>query len=452
MENNNKLEDAKKAFWDSENKKPTGFSKMVILVVVVFVFISFVSKDKTDEDFYVKDDNQEITQMSKEEQEEYDSDNTNLYLKKISPLIKEGQDSNIKQDQIIKTLTKKNDDLEDMFKTYVKEQENIYKKEKNKKSFQNSEKDFFSQPPVGYGTFGKDGANKGYGNNNTPQVKKVTFIKWSNTVTAIKPLSEADKTGAIKSQATPKSKKKKFPIIPSSSLMLIKIDNGVMAGTMSTGKGSLVPVTSTVVSNTFMPNGKEFNNRGCKILLEAMGKASNERNYFAGARHSCVKDDGTMIDIPIQGYTTDIKSGMVGLQGKVVSKQDELFYAALWAYAIEGMSGSIAGATSDVVTTAQGSVSVADSSKMLQNGILGGIGKAGSEVGGEILKIAKNMEAVIETLGGQYMVFHVTEPLQVVDDVLFSDSESQDVKTDFNPMAVATQAMNSNPMNKILGK
>lgn len=208
-----------------------------------------------------------------------------------------------------------------------------------------------------------------------------------------------------------KTAKDKFKmIIPSSSLFLIKLDNGMHLSTLNMAQSHTVPATATIVSDIFMPQGRIYDMKGAKMVLEGKGSLSTERGYIKPVRISGFNPDNEPFDLTIQGYVSDIRTGIQGIQGEIISKQEKLFWTSLFAYTVQGVGKGIAGQNNIMTTSALGTTTTTPPGKIVENGLLEGVGQGSQKVGDEILKIAKNIEPIVEVLGNQYAIIHTTMP------------------------------------------
>ncbi|NCA73209.1 MAG: conjugal transfer protein TraB, partial [Sphingobacteriia bacterium] len=67
------------------------------------------------------------------------------------------------------------------------------------------------------------------------------------------------------------------------------------------------------------------------------GDLASERAYLRGETFSCIRNDGGVIEIPIDGYAVG-EDGKVGVRGRVVSKQGVLLAKALQAGFLQSFS------------------------------------------------------------------------------------------------------------------
>jgi conjugal transfer pilus assembly protein TraB len=109
---------------------------------------------------------------------------------------------------------------------------------------------------------------------------------------------------------------------------------------MPTGQGARkdpAPALIRVKHQAILPNRVRADVRECFLLVSGFGDLASERAYLRGETFSCVRTDGGVIEIPIDGYAVG-EDGKVGLRGRVVSKQGALLAKALQAGFLQSFS------------------------------------------------------------------------------------------------------------------
>lgn len=268
-----------------------------------------------------------------------------------------------------------------------------------------------------------------------PPEKTLYSIEWVQPEkTTLPTIKELKKKEIVKeNNESKKVETEKTIWIPSNSIFMVKTDNGIQAPTLSSGEGkNFAHTTTVIVTDIFLPNGYRYNLKGGKVLLESKGSLSSHRAETKTVRLSAVNKKREIMDIPIEGYLSDFKSGMQGIQGEVVSKQEELFWGAVVAYATANIGSAYQNKGTETITNAVGGTSTVNNkgaTDTLKGGLYGGVGKGAEEVGKHILDIAKSIEPVIEVLGKQYAVIHITQPFKIQYKVSEVSNEKQIEKT-----------------------
>ncbi|MEK6659729.1 MAG: TrbI/VirB10 family protein [Campylobacterota bacterium] len=401
--------------------------KIVIVAVVVILVVVFANKKenkkqaelKKIESLYTTTDNAEPLYKTQ-------------YFKQIDPKLTE-QEKKIKDVEIL--VQKLADENEELKKTILSATTTGFEKNVDiPNSANNALKNAYSIP---------SSHNQAAPIQNTPQAvtANTQVVEYLPNATAPLLLSNESKDINI-SESNPKSKDNKFKmIIPSSSLFLIKLDNGMHLSTLTMAQSHTVPTTSTIVSDVFMPQGRVYDMKGAKMVLEGVGSLSTERGYIKPVRISGFNPDNEPFDLTIQGYVSDVRTGIQGIQGEIISKQEKLFWTSLFAYTIQGVGKGIAGQNNIITTSALGTTTTTQPGKILENGLLNGVGEGSQKVGDEILKIAKNIEPIVEVLGNQYAIVHTTMPF-ILEYRVDSNSNYNAEKTSVAPVNNVSQINN----------
>lgn len=98
-----------------------------------------------------------------------------------------------------------------------------------------------------------------------------------------------------------------------------------------------VPALIRVKHQAILPNRVRADLRECFLLVGGFGDLASERAYLRGETFSCIRNDGGVIEIPIDGYAVG-EDGKVGVRGRVVSKQGVLLAKALQAGFLQSFS------------------------------------------------------------------------------------------------------------------
>jgi hypothetical protein len=246
-----------------------------------------------------------------------------------------------------------------------------------------------------------------------------TVVEWGGNINAVSTNNASVKnTEKIEKKEEKKEEKmEKTTWLPSGTLFMIKLDNGTLNPTMSSAIGDAFSTsTSTVVTEAYLPNSFKYDLRGAKVTLESKGQLSTERVDYRPVRLSAIRNDLSMMDIGLSGFVSDIETGMQGLAGTPVSKQEALFWGAVKAYALGNIGKNFASTANELITSTSGTVTSINDKSVTENmgyGLMGGLGEGMQEVGKNVLKIATATETVIESLAGQYAIVHLTEPLEL---------------------------------------
>lgn len=115
--------------------------------------------------------------------------------------------------------------------------------------------------------------------------------------------------------------------IPSGSMMEGVLLTGMDAPTGNGSASEPYPVTIRLTSLAHLPNRFTTNVRECLVLAAGFGRLDSERVHLRTEMLSCILNDNSVIDMPLEGYITG-EDGKVGLRGTVVERTGQLLMRA----------------------------------------------------------------------------------------------------------------------------
>lgn len=190
--------------------------------------------------------------------------------------------------------------------------------------------------------------------------------------------------------------------IPAGTILTGVLLNGLDAPTGKKSKKEPMPVLFRIKKEAILPNRFHADLRECFLLASGFGDLSAERAYFRGETFSCVRQDGGVIEVPMNAYATG-EDGKNGVRGRVISKQGALLAQAMMAGFLRGFSdafgrnqipmlmtggvGSLAGTTP---------FQSAFSSQAMEGGSLKGAGYAMERLSHFYMDMAEEIYPVIE--------------------------------------------------------
>ncbi len=379
-------------------------SLMIFIFIMVIIFVVF-NKKENKKNAELK----EITSLYKSKDNTDDLYKTK-YFKQIDPQLQDNSKDIEKLKKQVEEMDKRNKELENKIVETAKNTYGDILNSKDTYTGGNALNDMFSK---NYST---------NSNNQQPiipplkgtvtptQGQKIQFVEWEVAGAEEQNLLLVDEDNQEVKEDEQKQEEKFKMIIPSATLLLVKLDNGMHLSTLTMSKSASTPVTATVVSEAFMPNGRTFDVKGAKMVLEGIGSLSSERGYIKPLRMSGFNSNNETFDLPIQGYISDIRTGIQGIQGEIISKQESLFWSSLIAYTMQGIGKGVADSQQILTQGMYGNTTTTPPDKILSSSLANGIGEGAKEVGNAILDIAKNIEPIVEILGNQYAIVHTTMP------------------------------------------
>lgn len=376
-------------------------SFLIVVGIVIFIVVAFNKKSKANEQ-------EELKQISKLYQGKENTEELykTKYFKQIDPQLQEQSKTIAKLTKTVEELETKGKKLESqIIETAKNNYGDILNNSDNYKKT-NSMSDILSQA---YSNGEEPKIPQLKGQNSPTVAPKLQYVEWdtiNDNEESLLLIDDEDK----KADEIGKIEEKYRMILPSATLMLVKLDNGMHLSTLSMGNSATTPVTATVTSEAFMPNGRTFDLKGAKMVLEGVGSLSSERGYIKPLRISGFNAQNETFDLPIQGYVSDVRTGIQGIQGEIISKQETLFWSSLIAYTMQGIGKGVASSNQIMTTSAFGTTTTTPPNEILSSSLANGVGEGAKEVGNAILDIAKNIEPIVEILGDQYAIVHTTMP------------------------------------------
>lgn len=186
--------------------------------------------------------------------------------------------------------------------------------------------------------------------------------------------------------------------VPSGSLLTGVLVYGVDAATGRGAQSNPLPVLVRLKHEAILPSHQRLNVDTCHAMASCYGDLASERAYCRATSFSCVLEDGSVIDQPMEMIAVG-SDGKAGLRGRVVSKQG----AAIGKAALAGLADGIANAFSRADTYSYGAGM--DPTQALSSGVSGGAGGALDRIAQYWLEQADRLSEVIEIDAGRQVTF-----------------------------------------------
>ena len=157
--------------------------------------------------------------------------------------------------------------------------------------------------------------------------------------------SEKAETPKIRTIRNEKSKKddeeeKEMSVtIPAGSILSGVLVTGMDAPTGKQAQRDPFPSLLRIKSEAILPNRFRADFRECMLIAGGWGDLSSERAYMRAERISCMRNDGTVLEAPIEAYASG-EDGKTGIRGRLVSKQGQLIARSLMAGLMEGAASA----------------------------------------------------------------------------------------------------------------
>lgn len=173
------------------------------------------------------------------------------------------------------------------------------------------------------------------------------------------------------------------------------------------------PVLIRLSDNSVLPNRFRGEYRDCFVIAAGYGDISSERAYLRTESLSCVREDGTALEVRIQGSVFG-EDGKVGLRGQLVSKQGQMLANALLAGVVSGIGQGVALSSTTYGTSPLGSVAtVGSGGNAFRAGIGTGVGKALDRLAQYYIKLAEQTFPVIEIDAGREVDVVITKGVRI---------------------------------------
>jgi len=190
------------------------------------------------------------------------------------------------------------------------------------------------------------------------------------------------------------------PYLPSGSFVPGVLLSGLDAPAGVSASKEPHPVLIRLSDLAVLPNRFRFDIKECFIVGEGYGDLSSERAYIRTTAISCVRKDGSSVDLPLKGFVAG-EDGKVGLRGRVVSKQGQFLARALMAGFAEGISDVLMLSATTVSVSPLGTTQSINPDEALRAGALSGVGRAMERLSQHYIEMAQRVFPVIEIDAGR---------------------------------------------------
>lgn len=190
------------------------------------------------------------------------------------------------------------------------------------------------------------------------------------------------------------------PYLPSGSFVPGVLLSGLDAPAGVSASKEPHPVLIRLSDLAVLPNRFRLDIKECFIVGEGYGDLSSERAYIRTTAISCVRKDGSSVDLPLKGFVAG-EDGKVGLRGRVVSKQGQFLARALMAGFAEGISDVLRLSATTVSVSPLGATQSINPDEALKAGALSGVGRAMERLSQHYIEMAQRVFPVIEIDAGR---------------------------------------------------
>lgn len=226
-----------------------------------------------------------------------------------------------------------------------------------------------------------------------------------------------------KPQATPST-----PYIPSGSFARAVLLAGVSAPTGANALQDPVPMLLEIAAPAQLPNEYKSHVKRCFVTANAVADLSSERVWVRLERLSCVKNEKTVLDLPVRGYAVG-EDGKTGIRAQLVERSGQAIANAIFLGTLSGLGKAVSLSAQDSLIYNSGS-----SSQSVRDPWKAGLGEGASNALDRIadyyLKMLDRVFPVLEIGGGREV------------DIVFSQGFSLTPRTE-NSSAPSSVTINS---------
>ncbi|MQA40596.1 TraB/VirB10 family protein [Rugamonas aquatica] len=206
---------------------------------------------------------------------------------------------------------------------------------------------------------------------------------------------------------------------------------GVDAPTGGQSQSNPLPVMIRLTDNAVLPNRYRAQVKECLVVASVYGDISSERAYGRTVNLSCIRHDGTALEVPIKGnlYGED---GKLGLRGRLVSKQGQLLANALRAGIVGGIGQGFSQSGTTFSSSPLGSVATQGGSEaeLMKRGVASGVGRALDNLANYYIRLAEQTFPVIEIDGARAVDVALTQGVRLEMDAGIDGDGTPDVPED----------------------
>lgn len=192
--------------------------------------------------------------------------------------------------------------------------------------------------------------------------------------------------------------------------------NGMDVPTSTAKSKDPVPSVLRVKTDAILPNHFSHDVRECFVIISGYGDLSSERAIMRTEGFSCIRDDGGVIEGPMEGYVVG-DDGRVGIKGVLVSKQGQMIARSLTAGLLGGIAkGLQPWGSPDQWSGTQANVGQAERFAMgdvLAAGAMSGASAAANQVASFYLEMAREMFPVVEIDAARRATIVLTKGLEI---------------------------------------
>ncbi|MCX7121693.1 MAG: hypothetical protein NTZ67_08000 [Gammaproteobacteria bacterium] len=197
---------------------------------------------------------------------------------------------------------------------------------------------------------------------------------------------------------------------------------GADANASVNGQSDTSPILMRFLDSGTLPNGFHSHLKGCFALASIYGDISSERGEARLNKLSCTKKDGSILEIPVQGFIAF--AGKEGIRGIPVMRNGKILTMAGISGALSGFGSALAQGAQTQSISPLGTTTTVTGSQVFQSGAYTGASTAMGQLASYYIKRADQYHPIISIGSG------------TVSTVVFQTGFSLVPKTDSNQATV----------------
>ena len=192
--------------------------------------------------------------------------------------------------------------------------------------------------------------------------------------------------------------------IPAGTILRGVLLNGLDAPTGQGARTEPTPAVDRIKHDAILPNRYRADVKECFVIVGGFGDLGAERAYLRSETLTCVRRDGGVIEVPVDGYAVG-EDGKVGVRGRLVSKQGAMLARAMQAGFLQSFAKMFTQVPSIPISNANNSSQVQYQTmftpQAAASGAAGGVGGAMEKLADYYMTMAENTFPVLEVDAGR---------------------------------------------------
>ena len=204
--------------------------------------------------------------------------------------------------------------------------------------------------------------------------------------------SATQQVQTIKNLKTPKT------WVPAGTFSRVVLLEGADANASVNGQSDTTPILMRFLDPGTLPNGFHSHLKGCVALASIYGDISSERGEARLNKLSCTKKDGSILEIPVEGYISF--AGKEGIRGVPVMRNGQILTMAGISGALSGFGSALAQGQQTQSISPLGVTSTVTGSQIFKSGAYTGASTAMGELASYYIKRADQYHPIISIGSG----------------------------------------------------